>query len=128
MKKYFFLVGMVIIGLLMAGCEYEKDKKEDIIKYELKTSEYFDFLYNKQNKFFIDSEEELNKFYSLFSEQLNIDKNYLKNNTIFIQVRQVGSGSISMKLNDVTIENNIVNFSVIENNPQIRTDDMHVGI
>ena len=122
--KNIFLIGLILV-LLITGCTFKKNK--NIIMYELKTSHYFNL---NQNKFFINSEEELNKFYSLFSNrldissQLNINKEYLKNNTIFIQVSEVNSGSISMKLKNVTFENSKVNFSVTKNIPEKGTQDM----
>lgn len=89
----------------------QKETNDNIIKYELQTPEYFD---NKPdiNNYFIDSESELNEFYNIYSDRLNIDKDYLKNNSIFIQVSQVGSGSIQKKLSSVTFDNNTVNFIV----------------
>ncbi len=100
-----------------------KQTKDDIIKYELQTHEYFSDVPNV-NKYFIDSESELNKFYNIYSDELNINKDYLKNNSIFIQVSQVSSGSITMKLSSVTFDNNTVNFIVNEDSPEIGTDDM----
>lgn len=103
--------------------EKSNDKQNDIIKYELKVSEYFA---NKPNinKYFIDSETELNKFYSIYSDELNINTEYLKDNSIFIQVDEVSSGSIQKKLSSVTFDNNMVNFIIDTNSPEILTTDM----
>ena len=100
----------------------KKDTK-DIIKYELQTHEYFSNKPNVDN-YFIDSESELNEFYNIYSDKLNIDKDYLKNNSIFIQVSQVSSGSIQKKLSSVTFDNNTVNFIVDIDSPEIGTMDM----
>jgi len=102
------------------GNEYNND---EIIKYQIKTHEYFGNR-NYINKYYINSEDELNKFYSLYSKNVNINKEYLNNNSIFIQVQMVGSGSIRMKLSSVTFDNNNVNFIIERNAPQIGTCDM----
>ena len=101
----------------------ENANNADIIKYELQTHEYFSGTSNV-NKYFIDSEVELNKFYSIYSNKLDINKDYLKNNSIFIQVKQVSSGSIQMKLSSVTFDNNTVNFIIDTDSPEIGTMDM----
>lgn len=102
---------------------YQDENNNEIIKYELQTHEYFSDAPNT-NKYFIDSENELNKFYSIYSDELAINKDYLKNNSIFIQVEQVGSGSIQMKLSSVAFDNNTVNFIIDKNSPEIGTMDM----
>ena len=125
MKKCIVCFLMIILfAALVTGCSFKKSRNENIMKYELQTHEYFSGFNHNTNKFYIDSEEELEEFYSLFSDTLNIDKTYLKDNTIFIQVKQVGSGSIKMKLEDVTFDNNTVNFSITEDIPEMGTDDM----
>ena len=101
----------------------EKETNDNIIKYELQTHEYFSNKPNVDN-YFIDSESELNEFYNIYSDKLNIDKDYLKNNSIFIQVSQVSSGSIQKKLSSVTFDNNTVNFIVDIDSPEIGTMDM----
>lgn len=101
----------------------EKQTNDNIIKYELQTNEYFS---NKPdvNNYYIDSESELNEFYNIYSDRLNINKDYLKNNSIFIEVSQVGSGSIQEKLSSVTFDNNTVNFIVDTYSPEIGTMNM----
>lgn len=102
---------------------FQSENNNEIIKYELQTHEYFNDAPNT-NKYFIDSENELNKFYSIYSDKLVVNKEFLKNNSIFIQVEQVGSGSIQMKLSSVSFDNNTVNFSIDKNSPEIGTADM----
>lgn len=102
---------------------HQDENNNEIIKYELQTHEYFSDAPNT-NKYFIDSENELNKFYSIYSDELAINKDYLKNNSIFIQVEQVGSGSIQIKLSSVEFDNNTVNFIIDKNYPEIGTMDM----
>ena len=118
------LIIIIIIGLFIYKLNKNKQTANNsIIKYELQTHEYFS---NKPNinNYFIDSEAELKEFYNIYSNKLNINKNYLKYNSIFIQVSQVGSGSIKKKLSSVTFDNNTVNFIVDTDSPEIGTMDM----
>ena len=103
--------------------ELTNNKDKEIIKYELKTSNYVSSV-PKDVKYIIQSESELNKFYSIYSKELNIDTSYLKDNSIFIQVKQVGSGSTKIKLKEVTLDNNKVNFITSIKSPQTGTNDM----
>jgi len=100
----------------------KKDTK-DIIKYELQTHEYFEDL-PKENKYYINSEEELNSFYKIYSDALDIDKDYLKDNSIFIQVEEASSGSIKFKLSSVEIDKNTVKFVIDKDTPEVGTADM----
>lgn len=129
-KKIVYIIAIIIIFLCCIVVYIVFDKKsvkdnlnDNIIKYELQTSENFIDIPNT-NKYFIDSVAELNKFYSIYSDVLDIDKNYLENNSIFIQVELASSGSITMELSSVTFENNTVNFVVNEDYPEIGTNDM----
>jgi hypothetical protein len=122
MKKWIiFLLGAVII----AGCfilEMITDKK-GIVKYELQTPEYFEYK-PKETKYYIDDEYELERFYELYSDALNIKVELLEDYDFFIEVRSAGSGSITYKLKDVKIYGNDVEFIVKENSPEIGTSDM----
>lgn len=129
-KKIVYIIAIIIIFLCCIVVYIVFDKKsvkdnlnDNIIKYELQTSEYFSDIPDK-NKYFIDSVDELNNFYSIYSDVLDIDKNYLENNSIFIQVEEVSTGSVTMELSSVTFENNTVNFIVNKDYPEIGTDDM----
>ncbi|ORX84509.1 hypothetical protein BCR32DRAFT_325434 [Anaeromyces robustus] len=84
----------------------------NIIKFQRKTHEYFSRR-PPFEKFYIDSEKELNKFYSIFSNAINLDQQYLDNNTVFIQVKQASSGSIKWELSSVTFNNNNVNLNIV---------------
>lgn len=125
------LILIIIIGFFIYKLYKDKQTADsklatlnnDIIKYELQTHEYFSDMPNV-NKYFINSETELNKFYSIYSDTLDINKDYLKSNSIFIQVNQVGSGSIQMNLSSITFDNNTVNFIIDKNFPEIGTMDM----
>lgn len=96
---------------------------EEIIKFELQTSEYFSNM-PKEYKYIINSEEELEKFYEIYSDKLNIDKNYLNDNTIFVEVYKVNSGSIEKKLKDITFNDNTVNFIIDTEVPEIGLENM----
>lgn len=131
-KKILYIIVILIISasIIIGEKIISIKKNEEIITYELQTNEYFEnapHIY----KYKIDSIEELNTFYSLYSNKLsassskiNIDKNYLKKNTIFIMVEQKNSGSIKLKLSSVTFDNNKVNFNIKRETPQIVTEDM----
>lgn len=95
----------------------------EIIKYEIKTHKYL-YEGNIIRQYYINSLEELKSFYSLYSDKIDIDENYLDSNSIFIQTIQVDSGSISIKLEDVNFDNNKVNFIIDRNVPEIGTEDM----
>ena len=127
MKKKVICIMAVLVVLISMIVTYivldNMNVSNDIIKYELQTSEYFRDIPDN-NKYFIDSIDELNNFYSIYSDVLDIDKNYLENNSIFIQVELASSGSITMELSSVTFENNTVNFVVNEDYPEIGTNDM----
>jgi len=94
----------------------------NIMKYELKTSEYFGG--RVPNRIYINSELELDKFYNIFSDKVNLKKDYLKNNSAFVQIETVGSGSIRKKLTSVTFDDDNVNFQIDTKKPQIGTCDM----
>ncbi len=106
----------------------EDDQEKDVdnngvIKYELKTRESLGDIPNI-NKYFIDSEDELNNFYSIFSDELDLNKDYLNDNSVFIQVEKVSSGSIKVHLSSVTFDDNTVNFVVDKDYPQVGTADI----
>lgn len=113
------LISMIVIYIVLDNMNVSND----IIKYELQTSEYFRDIPDN-NKYFIDSIDELNNFYSIYSDVLDIDKNYLRDNSIFIQVEEVPTGSVSMELSSVTLEDNTVNFNIKKDNVEIGTNDM----
>ena len=126
-KKIIFIFIVIIVlirgiyGLYKINSEKE-NLNNKITFYELKTHEYFSVVNN--GKYYIDSKEELKKFYSLYSDKISIDEGKLSDNTFFIETIKVPSGSISIKLNDVNLNNNKVNFVIDKNTPEIGTDDM----
>lgn len=136
MKKK-LINGSIIILVLLSIClmyifigKYQKkvkvkddNKKENFTKYELQTHEYFASL-PSTDSYIIDSKAELHKFYAIYSEALNVKEDDLKDNTYFIKVASVSSGSIKMKLSDVNLDNNKVNFIIDKETPEIGTDDM----
>lgn len=114
-------------------------QSEDIILYELKTSEYYDPKPDTE-KYCINSADELNLFFSIFSDALR-DKElrpasdvpgdlftleeYLESDySVFIQVREVGSGSVKMKLSSISLDEHGLSFIINSAHPQNQTADM----
>ena len=60
----------------------------------------------------------------MYSNKISIEEDKLSSNTFFIKTIQVGSGSISISLSDVNLDNNKINFIVDKNVPEVGTDDM----
>ena len=96
---------------------------DGIIKYELQTPEYFDDR-PQDAQFRIRSEDDLAEFYNLYSDKLNVNAEYLKNNDIFIKVQSASSGSIKYSLSDVIVKNNKLVFVIDSQNPTMGTADM----
>ena len=96
---------------------------EDVITYELQTHEYFPNAPDDK-RYHITSEDELHKFYSLYSNELAIDVSYLEKNDILIQVQPESSGSIQHKLEQVVIQNNKPTFQISTTAPEVTTADM----
>ncbi len=118
---------IVIGGLTGLYVNYHKNNTSiiynDIIKYESQTHEYFpDAPLNK--KYHINSADELDKFYSIYSNNLAIDITHLEHNDILIQVQSESSGSIQHKLEQVVIQNNKLTFQISTSTPEIATADM----
>ena len=140
-KKKILLIGcfsLVIVGLLVAFVilvnrednKEENEKKEEktleIQTYSVQSHEYFDNLPDS-DQFIIDSVEELNKFYYIFSDkfmdELNLSDSILKDYTMFIKVKEESSGSISVKLDKVKV-NKEIEFVISESKPEVGTADM----
>ena len=121
------LLGGLILLYFGLSNKCDNSKKEDnskieIVKYELQTHEYYQDKVDK-SKYYIDSKEELNAFYNLYSDALKVNENILDNNTIFVEVKEVGSGSIKYELKDVLIDDTVI-FKLDSEEPEIGTDDM----
>lgn len=122
---FIFIVILVLVrGIygLFAINSNKRNINTDITFYELQTHEYFSVVNN--GKYYINSLNELKKFYSLYSNKISIDEDKLSGNTFFIETIEVPSGSISIKLTDVNLNNKKVNFIIDKNTPEIGTDDM----
>lgn len=122
---FIFIVLLVLIRSIYALYMINLNKKKidnEIAFYELQTHEYFSDVSN--GKYYINSLEELKKFYSLYSNKLSIDEDKLSGNTFFINTIEVSSGSIYIKLTDVNLDNNKVNFIIDKKIPEIGTMDM----
>ncbi len=122
---FIFIVILVLVrgiyGLYMINSN-KKNINTNITFYELQTHEYFSGI--SDGKYYINSSDELKKFYSLYSDKISIDEDKLSGNTFFIETIQVGSGSISISLSDVNLNNKKVNFVIDKNTPENGTDDM----
>ncbi|MBR6133289.1 MAG: hypothetical protein IKQ29_01075 [Bacilli bacterium] len=136
-KKKLLIIGgialgvivLVIVGIIIfkkPKVEEEKPKEEEkqleVKKYELQTHEYFEKA-PEETKYIISSVDELNVFYYLYSDVLNIKEKELKDYTMFVEVKQVGSGSDTYKILKVDISGK-VSFLVDESIPEVGTDDM----
>lgn len=126
MKQRYLFIIIILILLVSLGITVYNNLKTinlKIEKYEIKTYEYFNNGV-ETTQFYIDSIEELEIFYSLYSNELNIDKTKLQNYKIFIKVEAVSSGSIEMKLADVLLKENKLNFEIEKKEPEIGTSEM----
>ena len=136
-KKKILIIGGIVLGvivLVVVGIllfkkpkEEEKPQEEEkktleVVSYELQTHEYFE---NKpeENKYMINTVEELNKFYYLYSDVLNIKEKELKDYTMFVEVREESSGSVENKLKSVSIGKKVT-FVIDTKSPEVGTDDM----
>lgn len=129
-KKNFYIIISFLLVLIIGVVGYyiisqsiRIEEKDQIIKYELQTHEYFESK-PKISKYFIDSVDELAKFYEIYSDQVDINKDYLKDHSVFIKVQEVNSGSIDMKLSSVNFQNNKVNFIIEQTVSGVGTNDM----
>lgn len=129
-----YVLGVILLILLGVEVSYlvldenkepakpaEKEETNQIIKYEQQTHEYFE---TNNLKYYIDSEKELETFYKLYSNQLNVNKEYLKDNTILIELKPVGNSSTSVKLTDVQVNNNEIDFITEIKTSEVGTEDM----
>jgi hypothetical protein len=95
----------------------------DYIKESIQTHEY----YSEKpinNKYYINSIEELDIFSSIYSNILDKYKDKLNDNYLFVYLSEESSGSYKLKLKDVLLEKNKVVFEIERNTPTIVTDDM----
>lgn len=124
-KIYIVVIALIVaLGVIIIYNPQNKDtENKDIIKIAKQTHQYFDDE-NLKSNYYINSVDELNAFYSLYKTDLDIDKDYLKNYSIFIETVQVGSGSINIKLTDVNFDNNRINFVTKYDVPEVGTMDM----
>ncbi|MCR5573107.1 MAG: hypothetical protein K6F57_05060 [Candidatus Saccharibacteria bacterium] len=131
-RKFTAAIAGLLILVIAAGAGglyfiYRKNNTpivyEDVIKYEVQTHEYFPDA-PRDNKYHINSQDELNEFYSIYSDELAIDTTYLEQNDILIQVQSEGPGSIQHKLEQVVIQNKKLSFQISTITPEIGTADM----
>lgn len=90
----------------------ESDKNKEIITYQVTSMK--DLEYEMEDaKYYINSLEELEKFYTLYEkiDELDKNKNFLDDYTAFIQVERFTSTS-DTNLNSVSVDDNKVTFNI----------------
>ena len=123
----------VILLLVIGGCSawlyynYSglnlPQTDNEIVKFELQTHEYFENA-PTDAKYRIRSTDDLDAFYSIYSNALSLDVSYLSANDIFIMVQPASSGGIQHQLTAVNLTQDTVNFEIKTTSPEISTDDM----
>lgn len=123
------LILVTLVGLLifkLNGDEnniFNKSSDSSVDFYAIKTGDGFNYLLSN-TMYKITNEDELEMFYKLYDGfSLSKDDYDLSQNTIFIEPRIYGSGSISVDFKGVSI-NEKVNFEVRENRPSVGTCDV----
>ena len=122
MKKRSLIIILVLALVFVTGCDNKK--KVGVEKYAIQTHNYFN-LRSYADKYYIENEEDLERFAAVFTDELNEYRDKLDGNTMFVQLIQKNSGSIQVELKDVNFDNNKVNFVVKTIDPKgAGTDDM----
>ena len=85
-------------------------KKEDIVAFEFSTSNNY-----REGDYYIENEEELNHFYSLYTSELKLPNEELSNHTFFIKVEK-GTDKSEKKITEVKTDQNQIEFIVTEKN------------
>lgn len=123
MNKKVMIIGGVCIAAIVIGVLYfllskEPEKPEEPVEevkielqtFELKTAETYDSL-PEETRYYIDSVEELNKLYYLYSDkffdELELKDSYLRDYALFVEVRLEESDSKVLELSSVKITNNV---------------------
>lgn len=123
-NKFLLLVISVLIGtVLITGCMKEKSIDANIIVESIQTHEYFADKPDN-NKYYINSLDELNRFGEIYSDVLKEYKDKLGENSLFVYVSEENSGSNELKLKEVSFDNKKVNFIISEDRPEVGTADM----
>lgn len=125
-KKGLYLVIVLIVIALGISISYflinGKEKGNEIITYSKQIDEVVDNL-PEYSKYFINSEDELTNFYKIYSSKLNIKKDYLNENFIFIETR-TESGNTTVSLDSISFENGKISLNIKESKPSFSTDDL----
>ena len=107
---------MILVAVLLLGgttwffLKSNLEKKEDIIAFEFSSSNNY-----HNGDYYIDTEEELNYFYSLYTSELKLPKEELSNHTFFIKVEK-GTDKTEKKITEVKTDQNQIEFIVTEKN------------
>ncbi len=123
-----FSIILILSGvslLYYLGIYNKIEVDNEILTYSYQTHEYYDFIsIINVNKYYIADEKGYETFSKYFFEFKTFDlKKYLQNNHIFIQVDEVGSGSIKERLSKVTIDQGIA-FTIEKEIPEFGTTEM----
>ena len=115
-KKRIIIITMILVAVLLLGgttwffLKSNLEKKEDIIAFEFSSSNNY-----HNGDYYIDTEEELNYFYSLYTSELKLPKEELSNHTFFIKVEK-GTDKTEKKITEVKTDQNQIEFIVTEKN------------
>lgn len=113
-----------IIENYFSKLKFSTDKNYTIFK--TKTSQYFEKEQYNEEGYIIDSQKELELFNKKFNNSIKLDDISFSENTVFIKMKSVGSGSIYMDFKSAKIVDGELVFDIEEQFPEggIGTDDM----
>ena len=122
MKKKILVV--LLMGLLLVPITGCGEKKVEIVKEAIQTSEYYGTKH-RYEKYKITTKDELRYFKSLYSDVLAKYAEKLDGkNTIFVWTKVENSGSIKVEFRDVNFNDKKVNFVIKEKRNGRGTTDM----
>ena len=111
-KKRIIIITMILVAVLLLGgttwffLKSNLEKKEDIIAFEISSSNNY-----HNGDYYIDTEEELNYFYSLYTSELKLPKEELGQHTFFIKVEK-DTEKIEKKIQEIKTDHNQIEFVV----------------
>lgn len=118
MKKNLKYIIIIAIGLIIIIFGHYTNRRT--LTYAKERNSY-NRIKVKEEKFYIDSIAELAKFYSIFGTDLKINPKYVVGNTVFVQLKTYGVLRDSVKIKEVSLDNNRV--EIVEDR-----DETEVGL
>ena len=103
--------------------EQVEEKNNDIL-IDLAQTSYYSPDTKKYNKFIIKNKADLKAFRVVHPLSPEIKDEFLKDRTIFILLKQEGSGSTKHNFLNASIKNNQIHFNIITEQAEIGTMDM----